>query len=120
MDRLFSTHENIAPSFIANKSTDIEDEEFVSNELKPSKKQKRNNVDTIATAISTMSESRKRVWDKKIELKKERMEKNHTVEMKKLEIEQQKWKYEKEKMKLEQMKLEQMKQDHELKMKNIK
>jgi hypothetical protein len=119
MDRLFGTRENIAPSFIANRATDVEDEEFVSSEPKSSKKQKKNNVDTIATAISAMSESREKVWDKKIELEKERMEKNHVVEMKRLEIEQQKWEYEKEKMKLEQMKLEQMKLDHELKMKDI-
>jgi hypothetical protein len=115
MDSLFGTRENIAPSFIANRFTDVEDEEFVSSgsESKFSKKQKKNNVDTIATAISAMSESRERVWDKKIELEKEKMEKNHTVEMKRLEVEQQKWEYEKEKMKLEQMKIEQMKLDHE-------
>ena len=43
MDRLFGTRENIAPSFIANRITEVEDEEFVNgenSELKPSKKQK--------------------------------------------------------------------------------
>lgn len=119
MDRLFGNRENIAPSFIANRVTDVEDEESVNSEPKPSKKQKRNNVDTIATAISTMSESRERVWDKKIELEKEKMEKTHMVEMKRLEVEQQKWECEKEKMKLEQMKFEQMKLEHESKMKEI-
>jgi hypothetical protein len=109
MDRLFGTRENIAPSFIANRSTDNEDDEPLNIETKFPKKQKKNNVDSIAVAISTMSESRERVWDKKIELEREKMEKSHEVEMKRLEVEQQKWKFEMEKIKME----------HELKMKEM-
>jgi hypothetical protein len=109
MDALFGTRENIAPSFIANRSTDLEDEESLDNKSKFSKKQKKNNVDTIAVAISTMSETRERVWDKKIELDREKMNKNHEIEMKKLEVERQKWDFEREKMKLE----------HDLKIKEL-
>ncbi|CAB4478939.1 hypothetical protein RhiirA5_377057 [Rhizophagus irregularis] len=102
MDVIFGARENIAPSFIANRSIDIEkDEELLDNKSKFSKKQKKNNVDTIAIAISTMSETRERVWDKKIELEQEKMNKSHDVEMKKLEVERQKWEFEQEKMKLE-------------------
>ncbi|PKY55611.1 hypothetical protein RhiirA4_475190 [Rhizophagus irregularis] len=49
------------------------------------------------------------VWDKKIELEREKMNKSHDVEMKKLEVERQKWEFEREKMKLE----------HELKIKEL-
>ncbi|PKY16176.1 hypothetical protein RhiirB3_480463 [Rhizophagus irregularis] len=84
MDAIFNTCKNIAPSFIVNRSTDIDGKE---------------SSDTIAMAISTMSETRERIWEKKIELKKERIEKNHTIEMDKLEVEKQKWEFEKEKMK---------------------
>ncbi|CAB4432577.1 unnamed protein product [Rhizophagus irregularis] len=79
MDAIFGACENIAPSFIANSSIDIEeDKELLDNKSKFSKKQKKNNVDTIAIAISTMSETRER-----------------------LEVERQKWEFEQEKMKLE-------------------
>ena len=102
MDSVFGARENISPSYIANReSTGIEEEETLV-EHKFSKKVKRNNVDTIALAILAMSETRERVWDKKIELEKEKMEKKHAVEMSKLENE-------KEKIRLE----------YELKMKEI-
>ncbi|CAB4436579.1 unnamed protein product [Rhizophagus irregularis] len=90
MDAIFGTHENIAPSFIANRSTDIDD--------------------TIAMAISTMSETKERVWEKKLKLEKERIEKNYTIEMGKLEVGKQRWEFEREKMKME----------HELKLKEMK
>jgi len=105
MDDLFGTRENISPSFIANKSTDVENEEPLDNESKPIKKLKKNNVDAIAAAISTMSETRERVWDKKIELEKEKM----AIELSKLEVEKQKWEFEREKMKME----------HELRLKEM-
>ena len=97
MDNLFGTRENISPSFLANKSTDVENEEYLDNESKPVKKSKKNNVDVIAAALSTMSETRERVWDKKIELEKEKM----VIELSKLEVEKQKWEFEREKMKME-------------------
>jgi len=105
MDSLFGTRENISPSFIANRSTiGIEESEEGSGggEPKYSKKLKKNNVDTIAVAISAMSESRERVWDKKIELEREKMEKQHVLEMNRLEIER-----------------ERLKMEHEQKMKEI-
>ncbi|GBC18437.1 hypothetical protein GLOIN_2v1567919 [Rhizophagus irregularis DAOM 181602=DAOM 197198] len=91
MDAIFGTRENIAPSFIVNRSTDIDGEESSGMEPKNTKRSKKNNVDTIAMAISTMSETRERVWEKKLELEKEEVEKNHTIEMGKLEVEKQKW-----------------------------
>ncbi|PKY58106.1 hypothetical protein RhiirA4_490487, partial [Rhizophagus irregularis] len=97
------------PSFIVNRSTDIDGEESSGMEPKTPKRSKKNNVDTIAMAISTMSETRERVWEKKLELEKERIEKNHTIEMGKLEVEKQKWEFEREKMKME----------HELKLKEM-
>lgn len=106
MDNIFGNRENISPSSIANKSTEFEGEE---SESRLSKKPKKNNVDSIAIAISTMSETRERVWERKIDLEKEKLEKNHVVEMGKLEIEKQKWEFEREKMRME----------HELKMKEI-
>ena len=83
MDSLLGSHENISPSFIANRFTDVENEETLGSESKSCKKLKKNNVDTIAAAISTMSESRERVWDKKLELEKEKM----AIELSKLEVE---------------------------------
>ena len=56
-----------------------------------------------------MNETRERVWKKKLELEKEKIEKNHAIEMGKLEVEKQKWEFEREKMKME----------HELKLKEI-
>jgi len=83
MDSLLDSCENISPSFIANRFTDVENEETLGSESKSCKKLKKNNVDTIAAAISTMSESRERVWDKKLELEKEKM----AIELSKLEVE---------------------------------
>ncbi len=97
MDSLLGSRENISPSFIANRFTDVENEETLGSESKSCKKLKKNNVDTIAAAISTMSESRERVWDKKLELKKEKM----AIELSKLEVEKKKWEFEREKMKME-------------------
>ncbi|CAG8731208.1 8339_t:CDS:2, partial [Funneliformis mosseae] len=81
MDCIFGIRENISPSFITNRFTDTENEEPLNNESKPVKKLKKNNVDAIATAITMMSETRERVWDKKIELEKEKM----AIELNKLE-----------------------------------
>ena len=109
MDNIFGTRENIVPSFIANRSTDIDGEELSNIESKVPKRSKKNSVDTIAIAISTMSETRERIWDKKLELEREKMDKNHLVEMNKLEVEKQKWEFEREKMRME----------YELKMKEM-
>ncbi|CAI2184766.1 7227_t:CDS:1 [Funneliformis geosporum] len=87
MDSLFGTCKNISPSFIVNRFTNNENEESLKNECNLPKKSKKNNEDSIAIAISTMCETRERVWDKKIELEREKIEKNHTIEMNKLEVE---------------------------------
>ena len=79
MDGLFGTCENISPSIIVNRFTNIEDEESLNSKPNISKKLKKNNVDTIAVAISNMSEARERVWERKIELEREKMEKNHSI-----------------------------------------
>ena len=68
MDAIFGNHENIVPSFIANRSTDIDSEDSSSIESKLPKKSKKNHIDFIVIAITTMSETRKRVWKKKLEL----------------------------------------------------
>src|SRR3954449_2275444 len=78
-------------------------------DLKHQKSQKKNNVDSIAVAITTMSETRERIWKRKLDLEKEKIEKNHVIEMSKLEVEKQKWEFEREKMKME----------HELKLKEM-
>jgi hypothetical protein len=109
MDAIFGTRENIVPSFIANVSTDIDSEESSSTGSKTPKKSKKNNVDSIAVAITTMSETRERIWERKLDLEKEKIEKNHVIEMSKLEVEKQKWEFEREKMKME----------HELKLKEM-
>ncbi|EXX68059.1 uncharacterized protein OCT59_012900 [Rhizophagus irregularis] len=56
-----------------------------------------------------MSETRERVWEKKLKLEKERIEKNYTIEMGKLEVGKQRWEFERDKMKME----------HELKLKEM-
>ena len=48
-----------------------------------------------------MSETRERVWEKKLELEREKIDKNHVVEMSKLEVEKQKWEFKRKKMKIE-------------------
>jgi len=44
MDNIFSNCENIAPSFIANRTTDIKDEEPLNIKFRLPKKPKKNNV----------------------------------------------------------------------------
>ncbi|CAG8779519.1 12822_t:CDS:2, partial [Rhizophagus irregularis] len=53
-------NEKSAPSFIVNRSTNIDSEESLGMEPKTPKRSKKNNVDTIAMAISTISETRER------------------------------------------------------------
>ncbi len=61
MNNIFGIHENISSSFIANRNTNIEEEESLNSESKLPKKLKKNNVDSIAFAIITMNETRERV-----------------------------------------------------------
>ena len=110
MDNIFGIRENILPSFIANRNTDIEEEESLNSESKLPKKLKKNNVDSITFAIIIMSETRKRVWEKKIKLEKEKLDKHHAIELNRLKVEKQKWEFEQERMKME----------FEIKMKEIK
>jgi len=61
MDNIFGACKNISLSFIANRNTDIKEEESLNSEFKLPKKLKKNNVDSIAFAIITISEIRERV-----------------------------------------------------------
>ncbi|GBC07918.1 hypothetical protein RclHR1_07790010 [Rhizophagus clarus] len=70
LDLIFGTRENIAPSFLANKSTsDKIDDNKEENEVKKvgNKKQKvKSNVEVMATAIVEMNQTREKIWEKKI------------------------------------------------------
>ena len=75
LDEIFGIRENITPSFLANRSTDIiEDiEEAVEankeNQVKKEnhKKQKgKNNVEVILMAIVEMNQSREKIWEQKM------------------------------------------------------
>ncbi len=90
MDNIFGACKNISLSFIANRNTDIKEEESLNSEFKLPKKLKKNNVDSIAFAIITISEIRERVWKKKIELKKKKLNKHHAIKLNRLKIEKQK------------------------------
>ncbi len=94
MDNIFGARKNISPSFIANRNTDIEEEESLNSEYKLLKKLKKNNVNSIAFAIITISKTKKRIWKRKIELKKEKLDKYHAIKLNKLKVEKQKWEFE--------------------------
>jgi len=103
---IFKTCENITPSFLVNTSTDIIKEEAIETKKEGYKKQKiKNNVEVMATAIAEMSQTRERIWEKKMLLEKER-----------LEVEKERWAYERQK---EEREREKMKMDFDLKMKAL-
>jgi len=59
---IFGIYENITPSFLVNKSTDIIKEEAVEIKKKSYKKQKtKNNVEVIAIAITEMGQIHERI-----------------------------------------------------------
>jgi hypothetical protein len=120
MDLIFGMRKNIAPSFLANKSTsdmidDIEEE----NEIKKVsyKKQKvKNNVKVMATAISEMNQTCEKIWEKKISIEIEKMNKNYELEMERIRAEREKWAYEREK---EEREREKIKMEFELRIKEL-
>lgn len=117
---IFGTRENIAPSFLANKSTsDKIDDTEEENEVKKvgNKKQKvKSNVEVMATAIVEMNQTREKIWEKKISIEIEKMNKNFELEMERIGAEKERWAYEREK---EERERERMKMEFELKMKEL-
>ena len=113
---IFGTRENITPSFLANKSTDII-EEVAEIKKENCKKQKgKSNVEVMSMAIVEMNQSRERIWEQKMMLEKEKLEKSHELERERIAAEKEKWAYEKEKAKAER---EQAKMEFDLKMKAL-
>src|SRR5205814_225654 len=106
---IFGTRENIAPSFLANKSTSVTEEETET-------KRDKNNVEVMSMAIVEMNQSRERIWEQKMILEKEKLEKSHELERERIAAEKEKWMYEKEKAKAER---EQAKMEFELRMKEL-
>jgi hypothetical protein len=120
MDLIFDTHENIAPSFLANKPTsdiinDIKEESKI-KKVSYKKQKVKNNIEVMATVISEMNQTCKKIWEKKISIEIEKMNKNYKLEMKRIGIKRERWAYEREKKEKERGK---MKMEFELKMKEL-
>lgn len=122
LDEIFGTRENINPSFLANRSTDIIEEEAEINKesqvkKENNKKQKgKNNVEVISMAIVEMNQSREKIWEQKMLWEKEKLEKSHELERERIEAEKEKWAYEKERSITER---ERAKMEFELRMKEL-
>ena len=122
LDEIFGTRENITPSFLANKSTDIIEEEAEANKESQVKKENhkkqrgKNNVEVISMAIVEMNQSREKVWEQKILWEKEKLEKSHELERERIEAEKERWAYEKEREITER---ERAKMEFELRMKEL-
>jgi len=72
MDRIFGCCENINPSFISNDSTGyISDEVEVKTE-KVSKK-KKNNIESIVDIMNSISQSKLKISEQRLELEREKM-----------------------------------------------
>jgi len=112
---IFGTRENITPSVIANKSTDIIKDEVVKKEGCKKLKGK-NNVETMSMAIVEMNQSRERIWEQKMKFEKEKLDKSHELEKERIEVEKEKWACEKEKTIAER---ERAKMEFELRMKEL-
>jgi len=115
LDIIFGIRENITPSFLANKSTDIIEETEIKKESCKKPKGK-NNVEVMSMAMVEMNQSRERIWEQKMNWEKEKLEKSHELEKERLEIEKERWAYEKEKTKTER---ETAKMEFELRMKEL-
>jgi hypothetical protein len=95
MDRIFGCRENINPSFISNDSTGyISDEVEVKTE-KVSKK-KKNNIESIVDIMNSISQSKLKISEQRLELEREKMGNEFKLQREKMEIEKQKWEYERE------------------------
>lgn len=115
LDIIFGTRENITPSVIANKSTDIIEDEVVKKEGGKKLKGK-NNVEVMSMAIVEMNQSRERIWEQKMKFEKEKLDKSHELEKERMEVEKEKWAYEKERAIAER---ERAKMEFELRMKEL-
>jgi len=72
MDRIFGCREKINPSFISNDSTGyISDEVEVKTE-KVSKK-KKNNIESIVDIMNSISQSKLKISEQRLELEREKM-----------------------------------------------
>ena len=65
LDIIFGTRENISPSFLANKSTDIINEKIETKKVNNIKQKNRNNVEVITEAIIEMNQMREKSGSKK-------------------------------------------------------
>lgn len=80
LDMIFGTRENITPSFVANKSTDIIEEEVEVKKEIYKKPKNKNNVEVMTIAIGEMNQSRERIWEQKMILEREKMNQNYELE----------------------------------------
>jgi len=113
---IFSTCENITPSFLANKLTSVTEEETETKKENCKKQKGKNNVEVMSMAIVEMNQSRERIWEQKMMLEKEKLEKSHELERERIEAEKEKWAYEKERAITER---ERAKMEFELRMKEL-
>jgi len=113
LDIIFGTRENISPSFMANKSTDIINEEIETKKVNNKKQKNRNNVEVITEAITEMNQTREKIWEQKMMLEKEKLDKSHELEKERLKIEQERLAYERERER------ERMKMEFDLKVKEL-
>lgn len=113
LDVIFGTRENISPSFLANKSTDIINEEIETKKVNNKKQKNRNNVEVMTEAITEMNQTREKIWELKMMLEKEKLDKSHELEKERLKIEQERLAYERERER------ERMKMEFDLKVKEL-
>ena len=115
LDIIFGTRENISTSFLANKSTDIINEEIETKKVynKKQKQKNKNNVEVMTEAITEMSQTREKIWEQKMMLEKEKLDKSHELEKERLKIEQERLAYERERER------ERMKMEFDLKVKEL-
>jgi len=114
LDLIFGTRENIAPSFVANKSTNIIIEEEVEIKKKSYKKPKvKNNVEAMTIAIAEMNQTRERIHEQKMILERKKVNKNYELEKERLEIEKERRAHERER------EIEREKMEFQYKMKEL-
>ena len=65
LDIIFGTRKNISPSFLANKSTDIINEEIETKKVNNKKQKNRNNVEVMTEAITEMNQTREKFGSRK-------------------------------------------------------
>jgi hypothetical protein len=102
LDIIFGTRENITPSSLANKSTGIIEEEVeIKKENCKKLKGKDNNVEVMSMVIVEMNQSRKRIWEQKMNFEREKLDKSPVLEKERMEVEKEKAITERERVKME-------------------